>query len=127
MPVASSGLMGSLKRLTSSLLAILATRLELLANELQEERLRLTQLLLLGVFAAFCFGTGLILLNAFIVVLFWDDHRLAALGLLTLVYLIAGAAVAMVLRARARAGSKLFAASLAELEKDRHALRGQNE
>ena len=119
--------MGSLKRLTSSLLAILATRLELLANELQEERLRLTQLLLLGAFAAFCFGTGLILLNAFIVVLFWDDHRLAALGLLTLVYLIAGAAVAMVLRARARAGSKLFAASLAELEKDRHALRGQNE
>ena len=127
MPVASSGLMGSLKRLTSSLLAILATRLELLANELQEERLRLTQLLLLGVFAAFCFGTGLILLNAFIVVLFWDDYRLAALGLLTLVYLIAGAAAAMVLRARARAGSKLFAASLAELEKDRHALRGENE
>ena len=127
MPVASSGLMGSLKRLTSSLLAILTTRLELLANELQEERLRLTQLLLLGVFAAFCFGTGLILLNAFIVVLFWDDYRLAALGLLTLVYLIAGAAAAMVLRARARAGSKLFAASLAELEKDRHALRGENE
>ena len=127
MPVNSSGLMGSLKRLTSSLLAILATRLELLANELQEERLRLTQLLLLGVFAAFCIGTGLILLNAFIVVLFWDDHRLIALGSLTLVYLVAGAAVAMVLRARARAGAKLFAASLAELQKDRHALRGENE
>ena len=127
MPVDSSGLMGSLKRLTSSLLAILATRLELLANELQEERLRLTQLLLLGVFAAFCIGTGLILLNAFIVVLFWDDHRLVALGTLTLVYLVAGAAVAMVLRARARAGAKLFAASLAELQKDRHALRGENE
>lgn len=127
MPVNSSGLMGSLKRLTSSLLAILATRLELLANELQEERLRLTQLLLLGVFAAFCIGTGLIFLNAFIVVLFWDDHRLMALGSLTLVYLVAGAAVAMVLRARARAGAKLFAASLAELQKDRHALRGENE
>lgn len=127
MPVDSSGLMGSLKRLTSSLLAILATRLELLANELQEERLRLTQLLLLGVFAAFCIGTGLILLNAFIVVLFWDEHRLVALGSLTLVYLVAGAAAATVLRARARAGTKLFAASLAELQKDRHALRGENE
>lgn len=127
MPVASSGLMGSLKRLTSSLLAILATRLALLVNELQEERLRLTQLLLLGVFAAFCIGTGLILLNAFIVVLFWDDHRLVALGTLTLVYLVAGALVVMVLRSRARAGTKLFAASLAELEKDRHALRGENE
>lgn len=119
--------MGSLKRLTSSLLAILATRLALLVNELQEERLRLTQLLLLGVFAAFCIGTGLILLNAFIVVLFWDDHRLVALGTLTLVYLVAGALVVMVLRSRARAGTKLFAASLAELEKDRHALRGENE
>ena len=77
--------------------------------------------------ALFCLGNGLILLNAFIVILFWDDHSLLALGLLSLVYLIAGAAVAMVVRAKAQAGSKLFAASLAELEKDRQALRSGSE
>ena len=127
MTVAGSGLMGSVKRLTGSLIAILSTRLELLANELQEERLRLTQMLLLALIALFCLGTGLMLLNAFIVVLFWDDHRLLALGLLSLVYLVAGAAIAMVVRAKAQAGSKLFAASLAELDKDRQALRSGSE
>lgn len=127
MTVAGSGLMGSVKRLAGSLIAILSTRLELLANELQEERLRLTQMLLLALIALFCLGNGLILLNAFIVMLFWDDHSLLALGLLSLVYLIAGAAVAMVVRAKAQAGSKLFAASLAELEKDRQALRSGSE
>ena len=127
MTVAGSGLMGSVKRLTGSLIAILSTRLELLANELQEERLRLTQMLLLALVALFCLGTGLMLLNAFIVVLFWDDHRLLALGLLSLVYLVAGAAVAMVVRVKAQAGSKLFAASVAELDKDRQALRSGSE
>lgn len=127
MTVAGSGLMGSVKRLTGSLIAILSTRLELLANELQEERLRLTQMLLLALIALFCLGTGLMLLNAFIVVLFWDDHRLLALGLLSLGYLVAGAAVAMVVRVKAQAGSKLFAASLAELDKDRQALRSGSE
>ena len=127
MPVASSGLMGSVKRLTGTLIAILSTRLELLANELQEERLRLTQMLLFALIALFLLGTGLILLNAFIVVLFWDSHRLLALGLLCAVYLVAGAAVAISLRTKAEAGSKLFAASLAEFEKDRQALRGSDE
>ncbi len=127
MTVAGSGLMASVKRLTGSLIAILSTRLELLANELQEERVRLTQMLLFALIALFCLGTGLMLLNAFVVVLFWDDHRLLALGLLSLVYLIAGAAVAMVVRAKVQTGSKLFAASLAELDKDRQALRSGSE
>ncbi len=47
----SAGLMESLKRLVSTLTSIVSTRLELLANELQEERLRLTQML---VFALIC-------------------------------------------------------------------------
>ena len=127
MQVAGSGLMGSVKRLTSSLVAILATRLELLANELQEERLRLTQMFLLTLFALFCFGMGLLLLTVFIVVLFWDDHRLLVLGSLTFVFFAAGTTVALALRAKARAGSALFSVSLAELEKDRQALRGQYE
>ena len=113
--------------MTGTLIAILSTRLELLANELQEERLRLTQMLLLALIALFLLGTGLILLNAFIVLLFWDSHRLLVLGLLCAVYLVAGAAVAISLRTKAEAGSKLFAASLAEFEKDRQALRGNDE
>ena len=124
---ARSGLMGSIKGLVSTLVAILATRLELLANELQEERLRLTQMLLFALFAVFSFGMSLMLLTVFIVVLFWDDHRLAVLGASSLVFFVAGAVVVVMLRTKAHAGSRLFAASVAELAKDGQALRGRHE
>lgn len=123
----ASGLMGSVKRLISSLFGIFATRLELLANELQEERLRLTQMLLLALFALFCFGMALLLLTVFIVVLFWDDHRLAVLGGSCVFFSLVGAALLLRLRATGRAGSKLFSASIAELDKDRQSLREANE
>lgn len=127
MQEAGSGLMGSIRRLASSLVAIVSTRLELLANELQEERLRLTQMLFFALFSLFCFGMGLLLLTVFIVVLFWDDHRLAVLGVSSLVFFVAGVAMAMMLRAKAQSGSRLFSSSLAELGKDRQSLRGQHE
>jgi len=119
--------MGSVKRLTATLTAIVSTRLELLANELQEERLRLTQMLLFTLCALFCFGMGLLLLTVFIVVLFWDDHRLAVLGVLSVIFFSLGAFVVVVLRSKAQEKSKLFSASLAELSKDREQLGGSHE
>ena len=122
MPEAGSGLMGSIKRLTATLTSIVSTRLELLANELQEERLRLTQMLLFALFALFCFGMALLLFTVFIVVLFWDDHRLAVLGAMSVIFFASGLLVALLLRGKAQEKSKLFSASLAELEKDRERL-----
>src|SRR5512140_80235 len=98
MPEASSGLMESVKRLLSTLTSIAATRLELLANELQEERLHLTQMLLFFVLALFCFGLGVLLLTLFVVVLFWDDHRLAVIGGLCMLFFGAGTLLTMLLR-----------------------------
>jgi len=127
MPEASSGLMGSVKRLVSTLTSIVSTRLELLANELQEERLRLTQMLLYSLFALFCFGMGLLLLTVFIVVLFWDDHRLAVLAGLCILFFVLGMLMAMVLRVKSQSKSKLFSASIAELAKDREQLGAGHE
>jgi len=124
---AGSGLMGSVKRLTSTLTTLVSTRLELLANELQEERLRLTQMLLFTLIALFCFGMFLLLLTVFIVVLFWDDHRLAVLGVLSVIYFASGSLAVMVLRGKAQEKSLLFSASLAELAKDREQLGGSHE
>jgi uncharacterized membrane protein YqjE len=124
---ASSGLMGSVKRLTSTLTTIISTRLELLVNELQEERLRLTQMFFFALFALFCFGMGLLLLTVFIVVLFWDDHRLAVLGTLCVVFFALGSFATALLRGKAQEKSKLFSASLAELAKDREQLGIRNE
>ena len=127
MPEASPGLMGSVKRLLSTLTSIVSTRLELLANELQEERLRLTQMLLFALFALFCFGMGLLLLTLFIVVLFWDDHRLAVLGVLCIFFLLLGTVMTLLLRNKAQAKSRLFSASLAELSKDKEQLEAGHE
>jgi len=127
MAEAGPGLMGSIKQLLSTVTSIASTRLELLANELQEERLRLTQMLLFALFALFCFGVGILLLTAFIVVLFWDDHRLAALGTLSAIFLALGTLMAMRLRSKAQARSRLFSASLAELTKDREQLETGHE
>jgi uncharacterized membrane protein YqjE len=127
MAEAGAGLMGSIKQLLSTLTSIASTRLELLANELQEERLRLTQMLFFALFALFCFGIGILLLTAFIVVLFWDDHRLAALGTLSALFLALGTLMTMLLRSKAQAKSRLFSASLAELTKDREQLETGHE
>ena len=127
MAEASSSLMESIKRLLSTLTSIVSTRLELLANELQEERLHLTQMLVLALFTLFCFGIGVLLLTAFIVVLFWDEHRLAALGTLSVVFLALGVLTAMLLRSKMEAKSKLFSVSLAELAKDREQLSTRHE
>ena len=119
--------MGSVKRLLGTLSAIVATRLELLSNELQEERLYLTRMLLLSMMALFCFGLAVLLLTVFIVVLFWDDHRLAVLGALSASFFALGTLLVMLLRGKARAKTKLFSASLAELAKDREQLGGSHE
>lgn len=118
----SGGLMESLKRLAGTSLAILQTRLELLSNEVEEERLRVGQMLLYVSVALFFFGLAIMLLTVFIVVLFWDSYRLLVLGGLTALFFVAGLLVWIALRRLAREKSKLFSASLAELADDRERL-----
>lgn len=123
----NSGLLDSAKRAISTLIGVVTTRIELLANEWQEERLRLAEMLLFSLFAAFCFGMGVVLLTMFIVVLFWDEHRLAVLALLSLVFFVFGGWLVMLLQSRMRQGSRLFSVSLAELSKDRESLGVRDE
>lgn len=127
MAEASSGLMGSVRQLLSTLTSIVSTRLELLANELQVERLRLTQMFLFALFALFCFGMGLLLLTVFIVVLFWDDHRIAVLGVLCTLFFALGVVMTLLVRSKMQVKSGLFSASLAELAKDRQHLGVRDE
>ena len=99
------------------------TRLELLAVELQEEKLRLTGLALNTVVAGLLLGFGLVFLMVFLTVLFWEEHRLLALGISTAICLIGGLLAASKAAHAFRSGTKLFSASLAELTRDRAALR----
>jgi len=125
--MSEAGLMVSIKRLSSTLVAIAATRLELLANELNEERLHLGRMLLYFLSALFCFGWAITLLTMFVVVLFWDEHRLAALAGGSVVFIAFGGILTMKLRTLVRSRSKLFSDSLAELASDRDHLAAHDE
>lgn len=117
-----SGLLATLRRLAATAVALLQTRLELIAAELDEERNRLIRLLLLSVIAGFFLAIGVVTLTIFIILLAWDAHGLLAAGLLTALYLGIGIAVALSVRKLANVPSRLFSASLAELRKDRDEL-----
>lgn len=120
--MASTRLTESLKRMAGTVLAILQTRLELLANELYEERLRFEQTLLYAGIALLFFGLSIMLLTIFVVVLFWDSQRLPVLGGLTAMFFIAGLLMWSALRRTAKKRHQLFSASLAELSNDRQQL-----
>ena len=59
-----------------------------------------------------------------IVVVFWDAHRVLALGLLTALFLVGSGALLWSVRHMARHAPRPFAATLAELAKDRAELTG---
>ncbi|MDX5410140.1 MAG: phage holin family protein [Thauera sp.] len=113
----------SLHGIVDAGLQTVQTRLELLAVELQEEKLRLAGLALNTVLAGLLLGFGLVFLMIFLTVLFWEEHRLLALGLATAICLGGGLLAARNAARAFRSGTKLFSASLAELARDRDALK----
>ena len=120
---ARGGLLYSVKHLATSLLAAARTRLEILVTEIEEERVRLEQMLLVALVAVFCLGMGVVLSVFFVVVLFWDTHRLAAVGSLAGGFLALGVVLGLVLRDKAKSRPRLFAATRGELAKDQAVLR----
>lgn len=115
----STGLMESLKRMVDTLLFIVQTRLELLSNELEEERVRSGLLLLYGAIALFFFGMSILLLTVLIVVAFWDNHILFVISGLVALFVIAGLVSWLAFRKVARKRFRLFSSSLEELAEDR--------
>jgi uncharacterized membrane protein YqjE len=120
---ARGGLLHSIRHLAGTVLAAVQTRLEIFSTELDEERLRLEQLLLLTLAAAICLGMALLLGVAFLVIYFWDTHRLLTVGLLAAAFLAAAAVLAWILRARVKTRRKPFAVTRSELSKDGAMLR----
>lgn len=103
-------------------LALAQNRLGLLGVELAEEQHRVLSLLAYGA-AAFTFiSLGLVFFAIFITVLLWETQRLLVLGMFCTLFLGAGTVTLVVAIRHARAESRLFAASLAEMSRDREAL-----
>lgn len=126
-PAPGKSLGSRLRDYAAGALGILQTRLELLATELQEEKLRLGTLLGYAAAAFFFLGFGAVLLALFLTVLLWDSHRLLALGVFTALFLAIGIIAALAAARIGRQGTRLFAASISELAQDREMIRPNNE
>jgi uncharacterized membrane protein YqjE len=110
---------GSVRELARTLLAFAETRGRLAASEVEEQALRLVEIVLWIALALFFFGLAVVFLSVVVVLAFWDTDRTLAAALLAALYLGAGAAGALVARARWRERPKFLAATLEELRKDR--------
>ena len=115
---AHGGLLRSLRAFLATLVATARVRGELLQVEIEEEQQRLTGITVYAVAAAFFLALAVVVLTFFLILLFWDTHRILVTGLIALLYLLIGLGCVLAARQRARMKSKLFAASLAELRKD---------
>ncbi len=117
------GIFDSARKLSANLVRLLQTRIEIVSTEIEEERERLRHGLLLAILAGFCLGVATLLAVMFLVVLFWDTHRLVVIGVLFLLFAAAGIGCVQSLGAFARGRPRLFATTIDELAKDAERLR----
>jgi uncharacterized membrane protein YqjE len=124
---ATDGIVRSGRRMLAILVGMARTRLNLLAVELMQEKSRIWLMLVLTALALIFASMGLLMLSLLVVVAFWEESRLLAIGCLLAFYVAATVTTLLVLRQRAKAGSKLFAGTLRELSKDSDALEQEVE
>lgn len=120
--LSGGGLASSLRRLAATAVAAVETRFELLVTELEEERVHLFRLVVAGTLFLFCLAMGMVLLTMFVVVLFWDTHRLAALGIATGAFLASALFIGLYVRGQLSGRQRLLSATRSELRKDRERL-----
>ncbi len=115
-------MLGPVREIARTLLSFALTRTRLAATELEEQALRLIEILVWIAVALFFFGVALLFAAVLVVLLFWDSNRVLAAGLLTALFVSIGAGAALFARIRLRERPKLLAATLAELERDQDTL-----
>jgi uncharacterized membrane protein YqjE len=120
------GLLGSARAVLAGLIEIGQTRLQLAATELEEERLRIAELLLFACATLFFLGVGLVLAALLMVLVFWDNGRVLVLAIEAALFLGLGVGLGVAWRRRAAAKPRLLATTLAELQRDQSALRPES-
>ena len=112
-------LAGAAGRLGGLATETLGDRLELLALELREDRVRILQQLILAIAGSALVLCGIMLLAAAAILALPPESRLWGLVLAAAAALLLGAAALCALKRRLKAGPGLFAQSVAELKKDK--------
>ena len=125
-PARGVGLFNSLQRLLATAIEMAQVRLELLGTEVEFEKRRLFDGVLWGGVALLLLGIGLVLLCGFVILLFTEGYRLAAVGVMALLFLSGGALMMRESRRRLQSPKSMFEASTQELAKDRAGLTGSS-
>ena len=120
----SPRLLESAREVAGAVLALGCTRLQLATTEVEEERLRLSELAFWAVGSLFCFGVGLVLAALLAVLIAWNGPRELVLATLALLFLGAGAWSALTLRRKSRDKPPFMTSTLTELRRDAAALGG---
>lgn len=108
----------SVSRLVATFIAILQTRAELVAVEVEEEALRYFSFLLYSLTAMFCVGVAIMLAILLIVALYWDTHRIEVLVTLIMLFAAAGVLIGWKIRNGLRRKPHLLKHTLTELSRD---------
>jgi uncharacterized membrane protein YqjE len=115
-------LRGALAKLADAMLGLLRTRLELVAVEYTEERDRIARQLVLLLVGLGCLLFALFFASFAIIAYYWDTYRITAILGVAALFVVIGAGL-LWRRAEVSTTSPVpFAASVAELEKDRAAI-----
>jgi len=121
-PAARQGLRPAITRVARALVGMLSTRAELASVEFTEERERLTKRLALVAGGGLLLAFSALFAGAFVIVLFWDTHRLGAIAAVALAHLAAGLILLAKAKAIGRDAPSPFAATVDELKKDKELL-----
>ena len=116
---APEGLLASLKQLLKTVLETLQVRLELLGTELEAEKSRVFDVLVMALLALVFLALGLVLLCGTVILLAPEGWRLAAAAGLAMFFLAGGVALVFMARRRLRNPLGMFHASARELARDR--------
>ena len=118
------GLFSSLKNLLATVLTIGRTRAELFVVEIEEEKYRLIAMWAKAIGAAFMIALGVIMAVFSLALAFWEQ-RVLLFGLFAALFFSVAAVLVVGLRKQASEPSRLFRASLNELDTDLAELRGR--
>lgn len=108
----------SVSRLAGTFIAILQTRLELIAIEVEEESLRFFSYFFFALAAMFCIGMALLLGVLLIVVIYWDSHRVPVLVSLMAFFVLSSALIMLGVRKHYRMKPRMLSHTLTELSRD---------
>lgn len=118
-PFPSSGIISAFGTFIDGVLDLAKVRLELVSVEVQEEKIRLIQVMIWIAGAMFAATMSLVLASITLVYVFWETARLAVLGGLTAFYVVGLLTLLWQFRRYLERQPKPFAATIAEFERDR--------